>query len=305
MSDWYLSFRGTRRLTLAEWETWLAGAVGPVTTTCGEWSGNPRDYYTREIRLESARDDVRVELRLQDSQRGPDDPEAFIDETPTVRLREASFESRLALWSALVDAFTRIDYRDRTLTLTGSSALLVKEAEAAGKNELAQRWRAETTAALAAEGPGFHIQLESMQLDDIETVLAKRPQPEIVCSVTFTNCGLLSLPKNLTRCSNLVELYVIEDEPKLLALVGTSFPALEKLLLGGAGMRVLRRQDVAGFPSLKELWLQGGAIETLDPDILVACPKLAIVGLFGTPLQRDSAPWKELSARWPSVTWLP
>src|SRR5262249_38387258 len=154
------------------------------------WSGNPRDYYARDIRLTSGL----VELRLMDNQRGPGDPEEFIDETPTVCLRDAPFESRLALWTTLRHAFPRIEYRDPTLTLPGSSALLVKEAEAAGWKQLAQGWRAATTAALAAEGPGFHIQLESMRLEDLETVLASRAQPEIVRSLSFTNCRLTALP---------------------------------------------------------------------------------------------------------------
>jgi hypothetical protein len=305
MSDWHLSFQGTRRLTLAEWESWLAGAVGPVTTACDEWSGNPRDYYWREIRLTSARDGVRVELLLHDNQRGPDDPEEFIDETPTVRLRDAPFEIRLALWTTLTDAFARIDYHDRTLTQPWSSAILVKEAEAAGRKELVERWRAATTGALAAEGPGFLVQLISMHLEDIETVLASRPQPEIVRSLSLTNCGLTALPKDITRFSNLAELTVVEDEPKQLVLEGAPIPTLEKLALGGSGLRTLRRQDLSGFPILNELWLSGGAIEMLDPEILIACPKLAIVWLIDTPLKRDSAAWNELRSRWPSVTWLP
>lgn len=100
------ALRGSQRLAIEQWEELLASVVGAIVTTCGEWSGNPRDFYSRSITFTGVRDDVHVTVHLLEHRRGPGDPEQFIDPGPQVALRGAAGVDEV--WIAVRQALARV-----------------------------------------------------------------------------------------------------------------------------------------------------------------------------------------------------
>lgn len=327
-ADWYLSFGETRPITLEECQQVLSAFVGaPVTTEIGEFSGNPRDGYARTVTITAQRtgDEIRLEMRLTQMERGPDDPLASTSlGGVTIHAPAASFATKLAAWHALRDALVDIGCTDRTLVSCPSP--IVDHAEAAGETTMAMRLRADITAALVAEAPRsrFSVSLMSPRADDLEAVLAAYVDPQAITSVSLEDCELRALPAGLARFPNIEQLSLVHNNidvrelcrvslPKLTslslngidgsALRGISLPTLTTLNVRGPALRKVSRDDLAGFPGLTVLVLCSSQLEELDPDIIEVCPKLRRVLIMDTPLARDEARIAVLRDRWQAVHW--
>jgi hypothetical protein len=306
MADWNLAFHESRPITVESCAHALSAVVGgPVTTDVGPIGGNPRDFYYRSVTVTAQRpgSDMRVEMRLGQSLRSPDDPEPLVSfGGVTLQAPAEPFAARLALWHALRDALAAIGCTDRTLA--ANPAPIVDDAEAAGETAIAARLRADITAALIAEIPAHRsVTLSGTRPDDIEAVLEAYLRPEDIVTVSFSDCGLQALPAAFARFPNISCLYVAEDGLDGRTLRGVSLPKLDTLGLGGARIRRVTKDDLAGFPALVMLAIQGSPLDELDPEIIEVCPKLGRVVIANTPLGRDDRKMSVLRARWKQIRW--
>lgn len=303
LSDWSLSFRASQPFTLEACTRALSAIAGPVTADIGELVGNPRDFYSRSVSLAAQSRTRNVAMSISQAMMGDDDPNP-INSIGSVTLRDApgeSFATRLATWQALRDALANLGCAD--ITLTGYPAAIVDDAVAAGDAATAARLRADITAALIAEAPAWrHVHLSSTRVDDIERVLAAYIDPLSIRTLILSRCGLRSLPAGCARFANTETLTFVEPDIDGTALRGVSLPRLESLDLSGSGVRQLGRDDLAGFPSLTGLYLQGSQLALLDPDIIKVCPSLRRVIVTNTPLERSENALADLQAQW-RVTW--
>ena len=306
MADWSLTFGETRPITIEMCEHVLSGvAGGPVNTDIGEFTGNPRDGYIRGVTITAQRPggEMRLEMRLTQSERGPGDPLSHTSiGIVTLHAPAASFATKLATRHALRDALADIGCTDHTLV--SMPAPIVDEAEAAGETATAARLRADITAALVAEAPSCrHVSLMSTRAEDIEAVLAAYVDPQAIRTVIFHDCGLNALPAGFARFPNVESLTFVENDIDGRALRGVSLPSLTNLYMGGSGIRQMSRADLAGFPMLARLLLQESQLRELDPDIIEVCQKLRRVLITNTPLARDARKIAALRARWKDVAW--
>lgn len=303
LSDWSLSFRVSRPITLEACAHALSALVGPVTTDIGELAGNPRDFYSRSVGLTAQSGMRNIAMSIHQSMMGENDPNP-INSIGIVTLRDApgeSFAIRLATWHALRDALADLGCAD--ITLTAYPAQIVDDAVAAGDMATAARLRADITAALIAEAPAWrHIHLSSTRVDDIEAVLAAYIDPLSIRTIILSRCGLRSLPAGCARFANTETLTFVEPEVDGSALRGVSLPQLTSLDMSCSGVQQLGRDDLAGFPSLAELYLQHSQLALLDPDIIEVCPNLRRVIVTNTPLDRSESALAALQAKW-RVTW--
>lgn len=306
MTDWPLALRETQPITIEACERTLSALVGsPATVDVGSLSGSPRDGYNGVVRITAQRPgaDVRFEIAIMQSMRGPGDPEAHLSFCGvTLHAPSASFAAKLDAWGALRDAFSQIGCKD--CTLTWRPATIVDEAEALGDTAMVARLRADITAALVAEAPAYrHVCLQETRAD-IEAVLAAYLQPENIRTVTFENCRLSALPAGVVRSfPNVEHLSWADDAAEGRLLRGVSLPKVEQLYLRGPAVRRLSREDVAGFPLLTELLLPHNPLEDLDPDIIEVCPNLRRAVITYTPLAGDAPKLDALRERWRGVRW--
>ncbi len=168
--DGYLYFRQTRPTVIEGFElksepillteyvhALSAAARAPVTTTAAPYSGNPRDFYSREVTLATTHSErIQVELRAHQSALSPDDPTPILGDTLQVVLRDvvsrapqASYAAKLATWCALRDELAKVGCVDRTAELKPTAIL--DEASAAGDAETATRLAREIAAVHEAE----------------------------------------------------------------------------------------------------------------------------------------------------------
>lgn len=306
MTDWPLALRETQPITIEACERTLSALVGsPAIVDIGSLSGTPRDGYNGVVRITAQRPDgeVRFEVAIMQSMRGPGDPDAHLSFCGvTLHAPGVSFAEKLAAWGALRDAFSQIGCKDGTLTWR--PATIVDEAEALGDATMVARLRADITAALVAEVPAYrHVCLQETRAD-IDAVLAAYLQPEHIRTVTFENCRLSALPAGVvSRFPNVEHLSWSDDAVDGHLLRGVSLSKVERLYLRGPALRRLGREDVAGFPALIELFLQYNPLEDLDLDIIEVCPNLRRVLLSGTPLESDAPRFAALRERWRGVRW--
>lgn len=116
----------------------------PAVVDIGSLSGSPRDGYDRSVRITAQRPggDVRFELGLIQTLRGPDDPDLATRLCGgTLHAPAASFATKLAAWGALRDTLAPHGCTDRTLAWR--PAPIVDDAEAAGETVAAARLRAD------------------------------------------------------------------------------------------------------------------------------------------------------------------
>jgi hypothetical protein len=105
--------RGTRGPLLAAVQTALPG-LAPVAS---EWSGNPRDFYDRPVKLRGTISGVRVDVMLGREacmDAGAPDPEVEDFGTPSVTLSGDDTRAMEALWSQLTTALAAAGYADVT-----------------------------------------------------------------------------------------------------------------------------------------------------------------------------------------------
>lgn len=268
-NDWYLLFRQTRPtvlegfelksepILLEEYERALAAAAGgSMTTTAAPYSGNPRDYYSREITLAASRgDQIRIEMRIQQSAFCVDDPAPILGDSISVVLRapQASYAAKLATWHALGDELAKIGCTDRTVDTTPTS--IVDEARGAGDLETATRLttemapvrKAERDARPAARSPGPPATKATPVANPapsppVSGLVPKRIEPR----VTFQG-GVLEVAYGTVDPASLrtlIESGEYRDATKVV-LVGTP--------IGDDGVAFLARSG--GFPSVTELHL--------------------------------------------------
>ncbi|MEO7729914.1 MAG: hypothetical protein ABIY55_03000 [Kofleriaceae bacterium] len=305
-ADWPLAFRATQPVTIEACAGALAVAVGgPVAVAISSLSGNPRDGYDRTVHITGNRpgDELRLELALLQSMRGPDDPETHTALCGcTLHAPTATFATRLAAWAAVRDALAAIACAD--CTLTWRPAPIVDAAEAAGDTAMVDRLRAEITAALVAEAPSCrHVTLMSTRAD-LEAVLAAYVDPQDISNVCFDDCSLSALPTGVARhFPNVENLSWTDDGIDGHALCGVVLPKLDRLHLQSSALRRVRRADLAGFPRLTELILLNNPLEDLAPEIIEACPMLRRVVITNTPVAGDAFKLAALRARWQGVVW--
>lgn len=304
MVDWPLAFKESQPLTIETYARALSAlATSPVATDVGSLGGNPRDGYDRSVTITARRGDVRIQLAVIQTLRGPDDPDPVTALCGcTLHAPGAPFATKLATWMALRDALAQIGCTDRTLAWR--PAPIVDEAEAAGETAAAARLRSDITAALVAEAPSCrHICLMSTRAD-IEAVLAAYVETQDIFNVVFEDCSLSALPTRFAgRFPNVESLSWVDDGIDGRALRGISLARLTRLHVRGSGLRHLSREDLAGFPMLADLCLENTPLEDLDPDIIEVCPGLRRVVIIETPLARDAAKIAVLRARCQAVHW--
>lgn len=299
MADWQLYFQQSDAITVEDCARVLA-QLGPVTTAYGQFSGNPRDFYTRSVDISAQRDDMTLVLHLLQSAQSVEDTAPLVQTGGSLTMQAARFADKLATWRALRDGFAAIGCVDRTLAMSPGS--IVDDAEAAGETALAAQLRRQITEALVADVPrGWNIYLQSTRPDDFEAILAAHPMPDRVNSIGFADCQLTALPAGLARFTNLEQLSIAEDRLDGAALRGLALPTLTTLSLTGSGLHQLSSADLAGFPRLETLHLQGSAIAALE--IADACPVLRRVSFLYTPLSRDLDRIAALQAQRKDVSW--
>jgi hypothetical protein len=306
MTDWPLALRDMQPITIEACERTLSALVGsPAIVDIGSLSGSPRDGYNGVVRITAQHPDkeVRFEVAIMQSMRGPGDPDAHLSFCGvTLHAPGASFAEKLAAWGALRDAFSQIGCQDGTLTWR--PATIVDEAETLGDTAMVARLRADITAALIAEVPAYrHVCLQETRAD-IDAVLAAYLQPENIRTVTFENCRLSALPAGVVgRFPNVEHLSWCDAAVEGHLLRGVSLSKVDRLHLRGPALRRLSREDVVGFPMLTELFLPYNPLEDLDPDIIEVCPNLRRVSISYTPLASDAPKLDALRARWQGVRW--
>ncbi len=303
MADWYLTFKGARSIAIEACKRLLAAVVdGSVTLAVGELSGNPRDFYSRAVSVTGTRGAVHVALRASQGLRDAGDPEAILtDVSITLSSETAAYPEKLATWRALETAFAAFGWSDQTLTL--GAAPIVDDAEAAGDQATATSLRNRITTALIANASRTrHVSIASPRVD-VEPILAAYQEPEQIVSFSMSDCGLRTLPTGFARFPNLECLSFEDDTFDGSVLRGVSLPKLQRLSLCGKALRRVSKQDLAGFPALEILTLAGSPLESLDPDIVDACPQLTRVYVEGTPLSGNARAMAELRAHWPRMLW--
>lgn len=286
-NDWYLRFHQSRPTVLdgfelksvpiliEEYERALSAAAGgPVSTTAAPYSGNPRDFYSREVTLAASRgDQIRIELRIQQSALGLDDPSPLLGDSISVVVRapQASYAARLATWHALRDQLARVGCID--VTVDSKPTSIVDEARAAGDLETATRLAEAIAAVQQAEREAERAhreRVDELRARDAE-VAARSPGPpslpasglapsiptpapppfrpvakRIEPRVTFQG-GVLEVAAGTVDAASLrtlIESGAYRDATKVV-LAGTP--------IGDDGVAFLARSG--GFPSVTELYL--------------------------------------------------
>ncbi len=271
--DWYLYFRQTRPtviegfaltsepILLAEYVQALAAAArAPVTTTAASYSGNPRDFYSREVTLTATCEErIQVELRAQQSALGPDDPAPILGDTLQVVLRAplASYAAKLATWCALRDELAKVGCVDRTAELKPTA--IVDEARAAGDAETATRLAGEIAAVQEAErARAEHI--ESLRAERAELAAPAPAQPAKQAAPVAQPSVARGFEPRVTFHGGVLEVaYGTADAAALRALLeGGAYRDATKVVLvgspiGDAGVALLARSGA--FPRARELHL--------------------------------------------------
>lgn len=302
MADWRLVFHHPVSLTLATCEQVLDSVVdAPVAVQIGELDGNPRDFYARPITMTGERGDVRVVFTTSQSMLDASDPAPIITHANVaLSSATATLATKLAIWRALRTAFAAVGARDRTLL---SAAPIVDEADAAGEAATAMALRREISAALIEQAAvSANITITSPRVD-IAPILAAYQSAASISSVGLYDCGLQRLPATFSRFPNIERLWLHEDALDASALRGLSLPKLTQLTVRSKALRRVTKDELAGFPALEVLRLSDSPLESLDPAIIDACPKLVRVYVENTPLEKNDAAMAELRARWPRMLW--
>lgn len=261
---WTLSFRH-RGGSVPSRATLLA-ALPAVQVTEADWSGNPRDFYSREVKCSAALAPgvaLSGRLGLENAMTpGPADPETEDFRGPSLQL---TGDDALALdraWQALARALDAAGYTDETLTQAPAELLRhLAEQDATRAAVL----RAEVTAALvqklSTSTQSFVVASFTLP-DDWDRVLGAVPEPARIKEVALDGCDLETLPQALLR-----------------------FPALTSL---SASYNRLRQVGPipAQLPSLERLWLDGNPLDHFELAELKACARLRTLGLRGTTLPR-------------------
>ncbi len=279
-TDWLLSYGSARSLSIAECERAIAAVVGSITTAIGDLAGNPRDFYSRRVTIEGARDDLALQLSASQELLVRDDPEPVISSV-TVRVTGPSAR-KLAAWPKITAAFEQLGCVETTYA--NHAAPIIDEADAAGDVATATRVREATLAALVAQARrSAHVAIRAPRVD-VEPILAAYEAAERIVSVSLSDCGLTALPAGLARFPAIEWLSIAEDGLDGRAFRGLVRPALRELGVEGAGLRSFAKADLEGLPALVGLRCERSGLEDLDPDIIEVCPKLDRVFIDGTPL---------------------
>lgn len=233
-----------------------------------DWSGTPRDYYSREVKCSAVLAPgvaLSGRLGLENAMTpGPADPATDDFRTPFLQLTGDDALVLDRAWHALTGALDAAGYTDETLKQ--APAELLRHLAAQGHAARAAALRAEVTTALVQK---FSTNTQSFVVasftlpDDWGRVLGAVPEPALIKEVSLDGCDLETLPKALLR-----------------------FPAVASL---SASYNRLRR--VGPIPSaltgLERLWLDGNPLDQLDLAELQACSRLRVLGLRGTKLPRQ------------------
>jgi hypothetical protein len=259
------------------------------------------DFFWQKVTLTARRPDGALELSLLLTDNDNPAPTTTVDGA-TMNANALPFAQKLAIWNALRDALAPLGCTEQWWPDHATS--IVDDAEAAGEVAMAAALRARVTASFVERAKGAdYISLWSQRLDDLEAVLAAY-DPALVTSVSVYDSELRTVPRSLARFANLTRLSLSEPIDSA-GLRGLALPKLEMLNLCDTRVDELRREDVAGFPELAQLYLCRCPLTALDPDIIEVCPKLARVVVTETPLDRDAAKMAVLRERWPGVVWEP
>lgn len=300
--SWSLRFRSPSAVPVPSLEAALAPGFGPVTVTQDEWSGNPRDGYFRNWRMEARGAGTGGQLVLsfaQDSQQvasaGPPDTTSL-----PVHLQGSSVRALRAQWQALAAALAPLGYVDETPLFQPRRVVL--DLEGAGFVHEATALRAAITRALLEVVPTHRsVTLTATCPDDLEAVLAAYRLPEHISTLSLGDCGLSALPAGFARFPNAQYLFVAEPAFDAPALTGWSFPKLVQLSLTGSGTTQVTAAALRGFPALQALYVASTPLQSVEPQVREACPALTFLHVGGTPLARDPARLEALQAAFPGV----
>jgi hypothetical protein len=274
--DWYLRFHQSRptvfdgfelksvRILIEEYERALSAAAGaPVSTTAGPYSGNPRDFYSRELTLAASRgDQIRIELRIQQSAFSLDDPSPILGDSFIVVLRAppASYAAKLAAWHALRDQLAEVGCVDRTVDSKPTS--IVDEASAAGDLETATRLAEAIAEVQDAEREAERARrkrVEERRARDAERA-ARSPGPVPTPDPPPVSPVAKPVEPRVTFQGGVLEVAAgTVDAASLRALIeGGAYRDATKVVLAGTpigdeGVAFLARSG--GFPSVTELHL--------------------------------------------------
>ncbi|HEY0254776.1 MAG TPA: hypothetical protein VGC41_24790, partial [Kofleriaceae bacterium] len=159
------------------------------------------------------------------------------------------------------------------------------------------------TRALRKESRGNTIELFRTRPDDFEAILEAVVEPSRIVNVRTHDTQLTRLPRNLERFPKLLTLWLEAEPFDGTGLHTLAFPELRQLFLGGCRIVSLDREQLAGFPALRELRAHGSALDDLDPRIIEVCPQLQVVSIEDTPLAHDEPRMAALKAQCPRLRW--
>ena len=300
--EWWLCFRALSPVSSNEVEAALEAVVGPPQKRIGEWSGDPRDGYGRQVTLVAHTSAVTLTVTFSESCQAMEGP--LLAGTESLRITLASSLDpvpRMAIWAALRTRLAALGYED--FTLAESPGPIVLDLEARGESALAAKLRKETTDALMRVVPGYrHVSLGHTRPDDMDAVLSAYLRPEAIVSASFSHCGLETLPAQLARFPSLRTLFLDEESLAPTCLRGWSFAALESLSLSALRLSALTASDCVGFPALTTLFVSDSPLAHLAPEVVEVCTSLRRVVLTRTPLASDAVRLGHLRAAWPQVS---
>jgi hypothetical protein len=302
---WPLQFRESQPLKVDACEQALAAFVGgPVETERPRFIGNPRDGYGRTVTVTAPCPARNATLVLSLHQEGWSDEEdpAALATLGTLRLEgaTASFATKYAAWQELRGVFAALGCADQTLI--SYPAQIVDDAVAAGETAIAARLRSEITTALIAHAKAqshYEVRLGWTRADDIEAVL-EAYDPARIVFMHLSGCGLSALPRAFARFPA-IEILDLDHNPIDASVLRISLPKLYMMSLQRCPIASLQRDDLAGFPALRNLTVSNAPLRELDARIIDVCPQLGSLDIRGTPLANDDAQLTALRARWPNM----
>jgi hypothetical protein len=246
MSTWYLPFQADpRRLpTLDAVVSAVEAGIGTsLAVTRNPWSGNPRDFYMRQVRGVATLP-IRVQADLAwemsyDTRTAEDVDVARV----MVQLDGREAAACDEVWSRLAQTLGALGYTDRTLE--EAPAGIVDDLRAAGATARADTLRRDITAALIGkiqrQPPHWPLVVGFSRPDDLDRVLRSAPDPAQVCTISLSGCGLTALPA------------VLREAP-------ATFPALEDLSLSHNPLAALPSTLRSLYPRLRRLDITSCAI---------------------------------------------
>lgn len=282
----------------------LAGLVGaPVRLHASEWSGDPYNGYSRHWTLDAGGPAVPGAASARFIQMGQweDDSRYPGHESLRFTWSGASPADVLVVWHRLTAALHSLGYVD--VTLLQHSRSIVAALRAAGLSAQVEEVRRQTTAAWVQEVPRHaSVNLGSAEISDLDVVLAAYTRPEAKVTVSLIDVGLTQLPKGLDRFHAIQSLFLDDNPLPDGVLQRVHQPTVELLSLCRTAITHLEPLDLAGFPGLRILALDGTGLVGLSPEIRKVCPELQRLRIRDTPFARRPAllaPWKD---DWPTVT---